>query len=849
MHRLVFTKSITFVALVLACGLSASLIQAQTTAFTYQGRLTDSSLPANGNYDFQFKLFDAVSAGTQIGSTLAPTNVAVSNGIFTVTLDFGAASFPGANRWLEISVRVAGGGAFTTLAPRQPLTSTPYAIKSLNAAAADSLSAACVNCVTSAQIGSLPANSSNYIQNTNSLQASSNFSISGNGTAGGTLSASTLSGNIVNATTQFNLSANRILSAAGTSNLFAGIGAGTANTGVGNAFFGAGAGNANTSGNSNAAFGTGAGGFNTIGSFNSFFGNSAGIANTTGNGNSFFGQVAGHDNTGGSNNSFFGLSAGFANVSGNGNSFFGKGAGSANNTGSNNTFIGSEAGSFNTLGDHLTLIGSGANVDSGHLFFATAIGAGATVGANNTVVLGRNLDTVQVPGALTVAGTLSGNGSALTNLNAVNITSGTLGTARGGTGLETPGTAGNYLRSNGTFWTSSAIQPADLPTGSANYIQNTNSQQASSNFNISGNGTAGGTLSGNIVNATSQFNLGGSRVLSTAGSANVFAGLLAGAANTTGNGNAFFGYQTGNANTTGDLNTFVGQSAGSNNTTGYYNLFVGANAGNTNTTGLGNTLLGTFTLVGSNDLSNAAAIGYRAKVDANNSLVLGGILGVNGANANTKVGIGTTTPGKRLDVADRIRVRQGDEGTAGIWFFQTTPNNDRAFVGMQDDTHLGLWGNTGATWAFTMDTTTGVVALNNLGSAGATALCRNASNQISTCSSSARYKTGVQTLRGGLDIIQRLRPVTFTWKADQQPDLGLIAEEVAEVEPLLSIHNDRGEIEGVKYAQLNVILINAVKQQQEMIKRQQSELDSLKQLLCADRPQAKVCRPNQATDK
>lgn len=97
-----------------------------------------------------------MNAGTQSGSTLAPTNVAVSNGVFTVSLDFGAVAFPGANRWLEISVRVAGGGAFTTLTPRQPLTSTPYAIKSLNAAAADGLSAACVNCVISAQIGSLP---------------------------------------------------------------------------------------------------------------------------------------------------------------------------------------------------------------------------------------------------------------------------------------------------------------------------------------------------------------------------------------------------------------------------------------------------------------------------------------------------------------------------------------------------------------------------------------------------------------------------------------------------------------------------------------------------------------------
>lgn len=110
--------------------------QAQSTAFTYQGKLTNGVGPATGSYDFQFKLFDAQTVGTQLGTTNAPTSVAVNSGIFTVTLDFGAAAFPGANRWLEISVRLAGTGAFTTLSPRQQITATPYAINSLNATAA-----------------------------------------------------------------------------------------------------------------------------------------------------------------------------------------------------------------------------------------------------------------------------------------------------------------------------------------------------------------------------------------------------------------------------------------------------------------------------------------------------------------------------------------------------------------------------------------------------------------------------------------------------------------------------------------------------------------------------------------
>src|ERR1700730_16370883 len=75
---------------------------AQGTAFTYQGRLQDSGANANGSYDFQFTLWDALSGGTQQPQptpvTVTKTNVAVANGIFSVQLDFGASAFPGADR-------------------------------------------------------------------------------------------------------------------------------------------------------------------------------------------------------------------------------------------------------------------------------------------------------------------------------------------------------------------------------------------------------------------------------------------------------------------------------------------------------------------------------------------------------------------------------------------------------------------------------------------------------------------------------------------------------------------------------------------------------------------------------
>ena len=111
----------------LVLGRTTSLLFAQSTAFTYQGHLNDGVNPASGRYDLRFAVFDAASTGTLQGSVLTNSATALSNGLFTVTLDFGS-QFSGANRWLEIGVRTNGNGTFITLTSRQALTPTPYAI-------------------------------------------------------------------------------------------------------------------------------------------------------------------------------------------------------------------------------------------------------------------------------------------------------------------------------------------------------------------------------------------------------------------------------------------------------------------------------------------------------------------------------------------------------------------------------------------------------------------------------------------------------------------------------------------------------------------------------------------------
>jgi hypothetical protein len=118
----------------LALALTAPLVaHTQTplgTAFTYQGKLDSSGAGLNGVVDFRFRLFDAAVAGNELGAVNVD-DVPITDGLFTVALDFGQAPFTGSARWLEIGVRETGVN-FTTLTPRQLLTPAPFALYALN---------------------------------------------------------------------------------------------------------------------------------------------------------------------------------------------------------------------------------------------------------------------------------------------------------------------------------------------------------------------------------------------------------------------------------------------------------------------------------------------------------------------------------------------------------------------------------------------------------------------------------------------------------------------------------------------------------------------------------------------
>jgi hypothetical protein len=118
---------------------------AQGTAFTYQGRLNTTNGPANGSYNLTFTLFNVSGGGSAVAGPVTNSATAVSNGLFTATLDFGNGVFNGAAYWLELGVGTNGSGTFVTLTPRQKITPTPYAIFSENAAAAVTVASSSVS--------------------------------------------------------------------------------------------------------------------------------------------------------------------------------------------------------------------------------------------------------------------------------------------------------------------------------------------------------------------------------------------------------------------------------------------------------------------------------------------------------------------------------------------------------------------------------------------------------------------------------------------------------------------------------------------------------------------------------
>ncbi|HVE56993.1 MAG TPA: hypothetical protein VNB22_09200 [Pyrinomonadaceae bacterium] len=358
--------------------------------YTIQGFLKDGNVPANGNYDISYNLYDTETSTTIVGGN-NHLNVPVTGGVFSFT-ESGYAAFhtPGRTLWIEFGFKPAySQQPYTILSPRQRMGAVPFSISSL--ISLDSMKLGGTDAsqyilTTDARLSDArtpTAGSTNYIQNTTTQQTNANFNIAGNGTVGGTLSVSAL-------------------------NVTAGINADNINV--------------------NSAFGYKIGGVIafSMSNGNTSAGNQAGLFNS-GTGNSFYGQTAGRQSSTGSNNSFFGAGAGYLNDAGNENSFFGYLSGN-NSQGSRNSFFGWRAGLGNGAGNSNTLLGYNSQA-IGALTNASAIGSSSQVNQSNALVLGSingvngaTADTFVGIGTTTPAAKFHVNGNVRVTNGAVYIT-------------------------------------------------------------------------------------------------------------------------------------------------------------------------------------------------------------------------------------------------------------------------------------------------------------------------------------------------------------------------------------------------------------------------------------------
>jgi hypothetical protein len=777
-----------------------------TTEFTFQGELQDDGAPAEGLYDFQFLVYDQSDGGDPYPVTQNRNGVAVSAGIFTVQLDFGVDSFsPGGSRWLSIGVKRSGEVSYSTLSPRQRIGAAPYAISSLDAQSLGGTGASEYVLSTDPRMTDartpLPG-SNDYIRNGTTTQSPSNFNISGTGVA-----------EVLDAQSHLAIRGRPIvywsdLSPLGT--LLIGQDAGL-----------------NISNGSNVLYlGTMAGMWNENGMGNTFLGSVSGQY-SKGSDNVFVGEWSGHWSES-SENVYVGKQSGsgliLGGVSGGKNTALGFQAGISLFTGEQNVFLGWKAGTIDLeylVGSGNTVIGSNATV-AADANYATVIGADAVSMGSNTIVLGRasGSDTVKVPGNVVVSGSVeaTGAGSFFNTLGTYKIEGSTVISVAGNTNLMVGKSAGFNLV-DGEF---------------SVYV--------------------GGAAGSNNQSGTDNTFLGALTGRDSTGSGNTFIGRVAGIDNQ-GDDNTFVGRRSGfgvlSEDSSGSRNTALGKDAGNKIHTGEQNVFIGWNAtslSDQNVVGSNNTIIGADARVAAN-ANFATALGAGSTVSTSNTIALGRSNGSDHVLAPGGLTLGSTV----TQYSDDLNINDpngnasiylsGDNQTKGINIaVDSTTGGDATLFFSQYD---------GAVFQDRLVINSGGrVEVRTLGVSGAIALCRNASNEVASCSSSIRYKTAVRDFSGGIDLLTKLRPVFFEWIDSGMPDVGLVAEEVAEVEPLLATYSAEGEVEGVKYDRIGVLLVNVIREQQAQIEAQdesirglREELSNLRMLVCASRQGDPSCSP------
>ena len=343
----------------------------------------------------------------------------------------------------------------------------------------------------------------------------------------------------------------------------------------------------------------------------------------------------------------------------------------------------------------------------------------------------------------------------------------------------------------------------------------------------------------------------------TTGRSNTATGEEALANNTTGDENTANGLGALFSNTTGRFNTAIGFFALTNNTAGNFNTANGTDALAFNTTGSGNTATGNEALFNNNANDNTAngadalfanttgsdntAMG-KAALNANisgrfNTAMGSGALGFNSTgDANTAVGnsaLRLSTGDFNTAVGDGALARNttGSHNTALGWRAgeDLTTGNENISIG------FGVSGVQGESNTIRIGTSiitaTFIKGISGATVPGGAAVFVNSAGHLGTLTSSARFKDEIKSMGDASEAILALRPVTFRYKKDIDPqgipEFGLVAEEVEKVNPALVIRDPEGRPYTVRYEQVNAMLLNEFLKEHRKVDQLQKQVEAL----------------------
>jgi hypothetical protein len=834
-----------------------------STAFTYQGFLQDSDVPAGGNYDLRFELFGSPSEEKRVGPAIYGGGLPIVNGVFSVHLDFGGEVFEGEPRWIEVAVRPAGSEAeYTVLTPRQPLSPAPYAIMAQQAGAfppgAVTSAALAPGAVTSEKIAPL-AISDLHVE-----------SLSASKVAGGDLGAErvkagvghSLSGHLATiAGGQSNVVAASFATVAGGQQQFIAVSAERS-------AIGGGAGNAIHPESQGGAIAGGV--FNLIGTNSSYGAISGGLSNA------ILSQAA-HAAIGGGVGNRVGSEAWQATIGGGATnqidalSFASTIAGgSGNRIAGANRYATISGGKGNVSGDRETVIAGGLENTIESAARSAVIGGGevnriqggarsATVAGGTWNLIGSDAFYSTVGGGLAneiLAGsgqaTISGGRSNQVAALAENSTIGggfNNGIGTGSSHATVAGGTGNHVRSaspggtvsGGTDNVVLGASDAVIGGGRQNLSGASYSVIAGGRENVLFTGASYSAIGGGSVNQIEESwgaSIGGGTYNSIGGNASY--GVIAG-----GLGNRIVGENCLHSAILGGVSNQVSHFSSvvlggeRNHVSAPFALAAGrrARAGH----------IGTFVWADSSEsdfLTERAdqfLIRARGGVGIGTSATQDAPLSVEGVQVN-KVNLSAPSVAHQMrlgfnsvmahlvsNAIFRNAWERDNPALPSFAYVQHTGSKRHEFRVAEPAASLS--------WTTAMVITTdsrvgiGVVSpsyrltLPNQANAEG----RGLANAWHTYSS-ARWKTEVQTLDQPLDTVRQLRGVRYRWKEGGAPDIGLIAGEVADVLPeIVSFDSETGEAASVDYARLVSVLVEAVKEQQSAIEALKTELGSREQ--------------------